>query len=188
MSMGTGAIIERSSVSIIMASNVEGDAVGLDAHHALTVKGAPSTLAFLAGNGEVAAADDRRVLGGGAGALDLGGVAGIELQLADGAISLAELHRDDGGAGIKDELTDQLGLGLGEQSASHGERKRGALAPLLTIVPMEPAPCKPPDQSVLLIGTMRSMVPSEHQGVPMVVIGAPLRRIVTVCSSAGDQH
>ena len=155
-----------------MTSNVEGNAVGFDAHHTLAIKGAPSALSFLAGNGKVTATDDGRIGGGLASTFDLGGVTGIELQLTDGAISLAELHRNDGATSVEDELADDLGLGLREQNSCHGKkRKWEALAPLLTIVPMERAPCKPLEPSVSLI----------------VLSGGSSRRIVTVCSNAADQ-
>ena len=90
-----------------MISAGQNDAFCPDAHHALTVKGAPSTLAFFASNGEVTAANDAGRFESMASALDLLGVTRVELQLTKGAISLAELDRDDGRASVKDEALDQ---------------------------------------------------------------------------------
>lgn len=119
----------EQSVSVIMVSAVEGDAIGFDAYHTLTIKGAPGALPFLAGDGEVSAADDGRIGGGLAGAFDFLGVAGIELKLTESAISLAEFHRDDGGASIKDEAADQFSLGLRLKNAAHEKRKVERLSP-----------------------------------------------------------
>jgi len=80
-------------------------------------------LAFFAGNGEVTAADNGRVLGGSASALDLPRVARIELKLADGAVSLEELNRNDGGTSVENELTDDFGFGLRKQNSCHGKKE-----------------------------------------------------------------
>ncbi len=87
-------------------------------------------MSFLAGNGEVTATDDGGIGGGLAGAFDLGGVAGIELQFTEGAVSLAEFNRNDGGASVKDELTDNLGFGLGKQDAGHGKKEVRSSCPV----------------------------------------------------------
>jgi hypothetical protein len=96
-------------------SEYEGFTVGFDASHALTVKGAPSALAFVASNGEVAAADDAGLFQGVASAFDLASVARVELQGTGRAISLEELHADDAGASITNELANFGGFVHGKE-------------------------------------------------------------------------
>ena len=97
--------------------------MGFDASHALTVKGAPSALAFVASNGEVAAADDAGLFQRVASALDFLGVARVELERARRAVSLEELHADDAGASITNELANFGGL-------VHGKRSGCRLSPV----------------------------------------------------------
>ena len=91
-------------------SKYDGLAVGRDLHDALAIKGAPSALPFVAGNGKVTAADDRRLGAGLASALDLLAVARVEAERADAAVLLDELYAHDGGASIEDELADEGGF------------------------------------------------------------------------------
>ena len=95
--------------------------IALDAHHALTIKRTPCALTFVAGDSEIAAADDRGLLESMACALDFLRVARVELKLAHSAISLDELHADDAAAGLKDELLDGGGF-------VHGRKGRWARA------------------------------------------------------------
>ena len=90
-----------------MVSAGQNDAFCFDAYHALTVEGAPGAFPLSASNGEVTAANDTGRLESVASALDLLGVTRVELQLAQGAISLAKLYGDNGRAGVKDEALDQ---------------------------------------------------------------------------------
>jgi len=97
--------------------------VGFDASDALTIKGTPSALAFVAGNGEVTAADDAGLLAGSASAFDFLRVAGVELQGTWGAVSLEELHADDRGTSGTNEFADLVGF-------VHGERSGCRLSPV----------------------------------------------------------
>ena len=89
--------------------------MGLDASHALTIKRAPGTLAFESGNGEIPTADDIRLLAGTAGAFNFAGILRVKLQGAQGAVSLEELHADDAGASVENELANLSGLVHGEE-------------------------------------------------------------------------
>ena len=102
---------------------VNGDAVCFDAYYALAVKGSPGTLTFLASNGEVTAADNARSFESVASAFDLLGVAGVELQGADGAVNLAELYRDDAAASVLNEPLDEGSL-VGSDEGAHGKKKK----------------------------------------------------------------
>lgn len=110
-----------------MISAVQNDAVCFDAHHSLTVKGAPSAFPLSASNGEVPAANDTGRLESVASALDLLGVTRIKLQLAQGAIRLAELDRDDAAASALNETLNEGSL-VGSDEGAHGKKKREALA------------------------------------------------------------
>ena len=98
--------------------------MGFDANHAVAIKRAPGAFAVFLGHAKVPAADDGGVFGGVASALDFAGVARVELESAEGAVSLDEAHRDDRGAGAKNERADGFGF-------VHGKRGgREALASL----------------------------------------------------------
>ena len=112
-----------------MISAVNDGAVCFDAYHALTIKGAPGALTFLASNGEIPAANDAGRLESVASTLDLSGIPRVELQGADGAIKLSELHRDDAAASVEDEALDKGSL-VGSDEGAHGKKKREALASL----------------------------------------------------------
>ena len=103
---------------------VNSDAVCFDAYHALTVEGAPGTFPLSAGNGKVPAADDAGRLESVASALNLLGISGVELQGADGAIKLSELHRDDAAASVEDEALDEGSLVGSNEGAGHGKNRR----------------------------------------------------------------
>jgi hypothetical protein len=115
-----------------MVSAVEGNgnALGFDAHDPFTVEGAPGALSILTSNGEVTAANNARSLESVASAFDLLGVARVELQLAKAAISLTELHRNDGGTSALDETLDKGSLVGSSEDGCHGKKKREALASL----------------------------------------------------------
>lgn len=112
-----------------MISAVNDGAVCFNAYHALAVKGAPGPLTFLASNGEIPATDDGGILAGSASAFYLLGIPRVELQGADGAIQLSELHRDDAAASVEDEALDKGSL-VGSDEGAHGKKKREALASL----------------------------------------------------------
>ena len=107
-----------------MISAVKGDAVCFDAYHALTVKGTPGAFPLSASNGEIPAANDAGRLKSMASAFDLLGIAGVELQLAKAAVSLAELNGDDAATSVEDEAFNEVGLGLRLESARHGWKGR----------------------------------------------------------------
>jgi hypothetical protein len=86
-------------------------------------------LAFFASNGEIPAANNAGRLESVASALNLLGIPRVELQGADGAIKLSELHRNDAAASIEDEALDEGGL-VGSDEGAHGKKKREALASL----------------------------------------------------------
>jgi hypothetical protein len=102
---------------------VNSGAVSFDAYHALAVEGSPGTLTFLTSNGEITAAHDARRLESVASAFDLLGVAGVELQGADGAVNLAELYRDDAAASVLNEPLDEGSL-VGSDEGAHGRKKK----------------------------------------------------------------
>ena len=80
-------------------------------------------MTFLASNGEVTAADNARSFESVASAFDLLGVAGVELQGADGAVNLAELYRDDAAASVLNEPLDEGSL-VGSDEGAHGRKKK----------------------------------------------------------------
>jgi len=108
----------------------QSDAFCLDAHHTLTIKGAPGALAFLASNGEVTAADNTGRFESVASALYFSGVTRVELKLAKAAICLTELDRDDAAASALNETLDEGSLVGSDEGAGHGKKKREALASL----------------------------------------------------------
>jgi len=84
--------------------------VSFDADHTLAIKGAPGTFACSASNAEVTATDDAGLLHCSASAFDLAGIARVELEAANGAISFDELHADDAAASVVNELTNEGGF------------------------------------------------------------------------------
>ena len=108
-------------MSVAYGSERDGAAIGRDLHHAVAIKAAPGSLPFIASNAKVPAADDGRKLAGLASAFDLLGVAGVEAELALGAISLDERNGNDGGASFVDELADEGGF-------VHGLKRKGLAA------------------------------------------------------------
>ena len=113
-----------------MVSAANGNAVSFDAYHALAVEGSPGALTILASNREVTAANNARGFESVPSALDLLGVARVELQLAKTAISLAELHRNDAAASALNETLDEGSLVGSSEDGAHGKKKREALASL----------------------------------------------------------
>ena len=81
-------------------------------------------MAFFASNGEVTAANDAGRLESVASALDFGGVTRVELQLAKGAISLAELYGNNGRTSALNEALDEGSLVGSDKGAGHGKKKR----------------------------------------------------------------
>ena len=102
---------------------VNGGAVCFDAYHALAVEGTPGTLTFLASNGEITAAHNARRFESVASAFDLLGVAGVELQGADGPVELSELYRYDAAASALNEIFDKGSL-VGSDEGAHGKKKK----------------------------------------------------------------
>ena len=80
-------------------------------------------MALLASNGEITAAHDARRFESVASAFDLLGVAGVELQGADGAVNLAELYRDNAAASALNEILDKSSL-VGSDEGAHGRKKK----------------------------------------------------------------
>ena len=109
---------------------VNSGAVSFDAYDPLAVEGTPCTLTILASNGEVTAAHNVRRLESVASAFDFLGVTRVKLKLAKAAVSLAELHGNNGRASVKDKALDDFGFGLRLKNGCHGEKKREALASL----------------------------------------------------------
>jgi hypothetical protein len=107
-----------------MVSAGQNDAFCPDAHHSLTVKGAPSAFPLSASNGEVPAADNTGRFESVASALYFSGVTRVELQLAKAAICLTELDRDDAAASDLNETLDEGSLVGSDESAGHGKKKR----------------------------------------------------------------
>lgn len=95
---------------VFHGSERESLTVGFDADHALAIKGTPGAFTCSASNAKVTAPDDAGLLHCSASALDLAGIAGVELQATSGAISLDKLHADDAGASVEDELLDEGGF------------------------------------------------------------------------------
>jgi len=115
-------------------SEDEGSAFGLDASHPLAIKGAPSALAFVTSNGEVAAADDAGLLARCASAFDLLRVSGVELDGARGAVSLDKLHGNDAAASSEDEGFDLGGFVHGEKEGGSSRLVETMIAPFLALV------------------------------------------------------
>ena len=93
-----------------MVSEDEGLTIGFDACHALAIKRTPSTLPFLASNGEITTTDNAGLLACRARALDFLSVPGIELELTHRAISFDELYGNNAVASIEDELLNAGGF------------------------------------------------------------------------------
>ena len=83
--------------------------IGLDADHALSVKGAPCSIALLCLT-EITAADDSGFRSGLASPLDFLAVTRVELDGTKAAVKLDELHADDAAASVGDEFFDKGGL------------------------------------------------------------------------------
>ena len=98
------------AISVAYGSEHYGLAVGRDLGHALAIKTTPGALAFVAGNGEVATADDGKLGTGLASTFDFLAVARVEAKRADAAVLLDELYAHDGGASVEDELADEGGF------------------------------------------------------------------------------
>jgi len=98
------------TISAAYSSEDNGLAVGRDLGHALAIKGAPSALPLVAGDGEVAATDDRGLGAGLASALDFLAVARVEAERADGTVLLDKFHAHDARASVEDELADEGGF------------------------------------------------------------------------------
>ena len=67
-------------------------------------------MTFLAGNGEITAANNGGILSRSASAFDFLGVPRVELQGTNGAINLTELHGNDGRASALNEALDESGF------------------------------------------------------------------------------
>ena len=87
-----------------------------------------------ASNGEVPATNDGRVFGGSASAFHLLGIPRVELQGADGAIKLSELHRDNAATSVKDEALDERSFVGSDESAHEKKKRRGSRLVARTIV------------------------------------------------------
>ena len=113
--------------------------IGLNADDALSVEGAPCSIALL-GLPEITAANDVGLRSGLASPLDFLAIARVELDGAKAAVKLDELHADDAAASVGDEFLDEGGLvhGKKQRRASrpvteqyHGWYEKGALRPRL---------------------------------------------------------
>jgi hypothetical protein len=109
-----------------MVLTINSGAVCFDAYHALTIKGAPGALTFLASNGEIPTADNAGCFESVASTLDLLGVPRVELQGADGAIKLSELYRDNAASSIEDEALDEGSLVGSDEGAHEKKRRKGS--------------------------------------------------------------
>ena len=83
--------------------------IGLDADHALSVKGAPCSIALLCLT-EITAADDSGFRSGLASPLDFLAIAGVELDGTKAAVKLDELHGNNAAASVGDEFFNKGGL------------------------------------------------------------------------------
>ena len=115
--------------------------IGLNADHALSVEGAPCSIALLC-LPEITAAHDIGLCSRRAGYFDFLAIAGVELDGTKAAVKLDELHGNDRGASVGDEFLDEGGLVHGKKQrwASrpvteryHGWYEKGALRPQLHI-------------------------------------------------------
>jgi len=95
---------------VLHGSERESLAVSFNADHALAIKRTPGAFTCSASNAEVTATDDAGLLDGSARTFDLAGIAGVELQVTNGAISLDELHTDDAGARFVNKFLDEGGF------------------------------------------------------------------------------
>ena len=96
-------------VAIMRMSEENVLTVGLNADHALSVEGAPCSIALLC-LPEVPAANNVGLCSGLASPLDFLAITGVELNAAHHAISLVELHADDAAASVGDEFFNKRGL------------------------------------------------------------------------------
>ena len=96
--------------------------MGLNADHALSVEGAPCSIALLC-LPEITAADDSGFRSGLASPFDFLAIAGAELDGAKAAVKLDELHGNNRGASVGDEFLDEGGL-------VHGKKQRRASRPV----------------------------------------------------------
>ena len=115
--------------------------IGLNTNHAISVKGAPCSIACFC-LAEIPAANDGSLRSRRAGSFDFLPVAGIELDGTKATIKLDEANTDDAAASVGDELLDEGGLvheeGVEEASLPmreeyHAGDEEGALRPQLHI-------------------------------------------------------
>ena len=90
--------------------------IGLDADDALSVEGAPCSIALLC-LAEIPTADDSGFRSGLASPFDFLAIAGVELDGAKAAVKLDELHADDTAASVGDEFFDKGSLVHGEKQS-----------------------------------------------------------------------
>ena len=83
--------------------------IGLNADHALSVEGAPCSIALLC-LAEITAAHDVDLRSGLASPLDFLAVTGVELDGTKAAVKLDELHGNNRGASVGDEFENVGGL------------------------------------------------------------------------------
>ena len=83
--------------------------ISLNADHALSVEGAPCSIALLC-LPEIAAAHDIGFCSGLASPLDFLAITGVELDGTKAAVKLDELHGNNRGASVGDEFLDKGGL------------------------------------------------------------------------------
>ena len=103
-------------------AKLHGLTIAGDLYHTFAIERPPSALAFFTGDSKITATNNVALLAGGASAFDFAGILGIELKLAESAISLDKLHADDMGTSVEDELLDDGGF-------VHGRRGSGTRAP-----------------------------------------------------------
>ena len=96
--------------------------IGLDADHALRVKGAPCSIALLC-LPEIPAAHDIGFCSGLASPFDFLAVTRVELDGTKAAVKFDELHGNNRGASVGDEFLDEGGL-------VHGKKQRRASRPV----------------------------------------------------------
>ena len=96
--------------------------VGLNADHALSVEGAPCSIALLC-LPEITAAHNSGFCSGLASPLDFLAIAGVELDGTKAAVKFDELHGNNRGASVGDEFLDEGGF-------VHGKKQRGASRPV----------------------------------------------------------
>ena len=96
--------------------------ISLNADHALSVEGAPCSIALLC-LAEITAANDSGFCSRLASPLDFLAIAGVELDGTKAAVKLDELHGNNRGASVGDEFLDEGGL-------VHGKKQRRASRPV----------------------------------------------------------